>query len=313
MIVLGEEDTRDGLEWRPLIDKIADVLREGCDCPVRTAHNIPVPGEPDINLLMMPAWQGGKHIVIKLANIVPGNATRDLPAVAASVLVFDGVTGAPRAMIEGGELTARRTAAASALAADHLARRDASRLLIVGTGRIATNLVQAHAAIRDYQTISIWGRSFEKAQALAKQLSAVAPIVEAVSDIEPAARAADVIACATLATDPLIRGAWLKPGTHLDLVGAFRPDMREADTEAMTRADVIVVDTYDGALAEAGDIIQPLDEKSLDRSAVAADLRELCCGAHPGRTGAHEITIFKSVGAALEDYAAAALLVEGRG
>ncbi len=259
---------------------------------------------------MMPAWQSGRFIIVKMVNVVPGNSARGLPAVAASVLVFDGVTGQPLAIIDGGELTARRTAAASALAADRLARRGASRLLIVGTGRIAANLIEAHAAVRRYETISIWGRSEDKAEALALRFKGLGGALEAVSDLQGAAGSADVIACATLASEPLIRGAWLRPGTHLDLVGAFRTDMREADSEAMVRAETIVVDTYAGALAEAGDILQPMNAGLFDRSHIAAELRELCLGEHPGRRSEEEITVFKSVGTALEDYAAAALLIE---
>lgn len=317
MLILGEDEVRSALDWRSLIEAVRETFRSGCDVPLRTAHQVPIPGEKDATLLMMPAWQPGRFIAIKMVNIVPGNSARNLPAVAASVIVFDGMTGQPKAILEGGELTARRTGAASAVAADYLARPDASRLLVVGTGRIAANLAQAHAQIRPLKSIRVWGRSKAKAEALARSCRQLAASVEVAADLEGAAREADIISCATLATEPLIRGDWLKPGTHLDLVGAYLPEMREADEKAMVRAGAIVVDTFAGALAEAGDVLQPLRSGAIQRSAIVAELSDLCTGRYPGRKSPEEITVFKSVGTAVEDYAAAVLALRaasgGRG
>jgi ornithine cyclodeaminase len=307
MLILGEDEVRAYLSWRPLIEALRDVFRIGCDVPLRTAHSVPVPGEAAASLLLMPAWQPGRSIAVKMVNVVPGNASRGLPAVSASVIVFDGVTGRPTALLDGGEVTARRTAAASALAADYLARADAGRLLIVGAGRIAANLAEAHPQVRPIETIRIWARSAEQAGALARRSKHLAASVEAATDLEGEAGRADVISCATLATQPLIRGEWLRRGAHLDLVGGYRPDMREADDAALKRADAIVVDTYEGALAEAGDLTQPLRSGAIERSAIVAELRELCAGVAPGRRSADDLTVFKSVGTALEDYAAATL------
>jgi ornithine cyclodeaminase len=259
----------------------------------------------------MPAWQGGKFVVVKIANIVPGNGPRRMPAVTASVLVFDGTTGEALAILEGGELTAKRTAAASALAASFLARPNARRLLIVGTGRIAGNLISAHATVREYEQISVWGRNPEAARALAKASQGLADTVEVAPNLKEAVQNADVISCATLAREPLVLGDWLKPGAHLDLVGSYTSEMRESDDQAIRRASAIFVDTFEGALAEAGDLLQPIAAGWFSRVNITGDLASLCRGLHPGRRSADDITLFKSVGTALEDYAAAALVLDG--
>ncbi|CAG0911378.1 unnamed protein product, partial [Cyprideis torosa] len=231
--------------------------------PVRHHHNMHVPGEPDATMLLMPAWIPGEHIGVKIVNVMPGNSQRGLPAIAASYLLSDGKTGEMLAMIDGGELTARRTAAASALAADYLARRDAAELLIVGTGRLAANLAEAHAAVRPIERIFVWGRDIDRAVHKAEAISRATGIhAEAAVTLEGAVRDADIVSTCTLSSQPLIRGDWLKPGAHLDLVGAFKPEMRECDDEAMRIAEVFV-DTRDGATTEGGDIVQAIHNGAL--------------------------------------------------
>ena len=212
-------------------------------------------------------------------------------------------------MIEGGELTARRTAAASALAARFLARPDASRLLVVGTGRLSRNLALAHSAVRPFRRVEIWGRRPERAAEVAQELRRAGLDAHPAADLARAVREADVVSCATLSATPLVLGDWLRPGTHLDLVGGFTPTMREADDEAIRRASVFV-DTRAGAMKEAGDIVVPLGNGTLAPEGIRADLYDLARGAHRGRVRPDEITLFKSVGAALEDLAAAILVYE---
>jgi ornithine cyclodeaminase len=309
MRVLDEAAVRAALPWSGLIAALREVFAAGCEVPLRTAHTITVPGDPDALLLMMPAWQGGRLIVVKIVNVVPGNSARALPAVAASLLVFHGRTGALLAMLDGGEVTARRTAAASALAADSLARADAAELLVVGAGRIAANLAHAHCAVRAYRRVRIWARRQDAAASLAGALQGLAPEVSTAASLDPAVRDADVLSCATLAAAPLVRGAWLRPGAHLDLVGGYTPQMREADDDAVRRAGMIYVDTFAGALAEAGDIVQPLASGVIARAQIAGELADLCrAGGKPPRD-AEAVTLFKSVGTALEDYAAATLVL----
>ncbi len=304
MRIIDEATVRRHLPWPTLIDAIRDGFRQGAEMPLRQHYTIPVPGDPDATLLLMACWRIGGYIGVKIANIFPGNVARGNPAVAAGYILMSATTGEVLAYIEAGELTARRTAAASALAAGALAAKNAKNLLVVGTGRLAPYLAQAHAAMRPLREIAVWGRTPQKAEALAARLRHDGLPASATANLRDAVTAADIITCATLSADPLIRGEWLSPGTHIDLVGAFTPKMREADDEAIRRAR-IYVDTRDGALKEAGDIVQPLANGVITPADIAGDLYELAAGTDAGRQSATEITLFKSVGAAIEDLAAA--------
>jgi ornithine cyclodeaminase len=292
-----------------LLPALERMFRDGCTAPVRHHHTIEVPGAADAILLLMPAWRAGEYLGIKLVTVFPGNSARGLPAVSAGYLLMDGQSGAVLAMIDGGELTAKRTAATSALAARFLARPDARTLLVVGTGRIARELARCHVAVRPaLERVLVWGRSAANAAAAAAELTRDGIRATAAPGLEAAVAAADIVSSATLATEPLIRGEWVRPGTHVDLVGGYTPAMREAD-DALIRKARVFADTRDGALKEAGDLAAPIASGVLDASSVV-DLRGLCRGEHPGRRAPAEVTVFKSVGAALEDLAAAILVYE---
>lgn len=307
MLLLTEDQTRRALPFPELIDALDDMFRKGCVMPTRHHHDMDVPGEPSATLLLMPAWQPGAFSGVKVANVVPGNSERGLPAVSAQYLLSDARTGQMLALVDGGELTARRTAAASALAARRLARADARRMLMIGTGRLARNLILAHSAVRSIEQVVIWGRSQAKAQALIEDMQGeTSAKLSVANDLETELGNADIVSTATLSSDPLVRGDLLRPGTHVDLVGAFKPDMRESDDALVRRASVFV-DTRDGCLAEGGDIVQPIRDAVITAADVRADLYQLSRGEHPGRTGDDEVTVFKSVGAALEDLAGAIL------
>ncbi len=309
MRILSAADVEGALDWDSLVERLRRAFRRGAEVPVRHHHDIANPGGPEGTLLLMPAWQAGLHIGIKVVTIFPDNDARGLPSVMGAYLLLDGKTGAPIALIDGPMLTVKRTAAASALASSYLSRPDCERFLMIGTGSLAPYLIMAHASVRPICNVLIWGRSPDKAARLAKRLDRPDFRVAATADLEAAVRGAHVISCATLSKDPLVRGDWLQPGQHLDLVGAFRPDMRESDDTAIRRARVFV-DTRDGALAEAGDIVQPIESGLLDRDDVAGDLFDLTRGERAGRRFYDQITLFKSVGTALEDLAAAELAAE---
>lgn len=302
----------DALPYASLVDALEAAFRGDAVAPDRSHHTIEVPGSPDATLLLMPAWRPGGAVGVKIATIFPGNSARGLPSVAASYLLLDAASGEPRAILEGAELTARRTAAASALASRYLSRRDATSLLMVGTGRLAPQLIAAHATVRSIERVLAWGRRAEAVAALCEQFGDASFEISAATDLREAVRQSDIVSCATLATEPLIRGDWLAPGQHLDLVGAFRPDMREADDVALSRSRVYV-DTRGGALSEAGEIVQGLAGGVIDEAAIVGDLFDLARGACAGRRSADEITLFKSVGTALEDLAAAELAMAGAG
>jgi alanine dehydrogenase len=295
-----------------LVTALERMFREGCTAPARHHHTVPVPGAPDATLLLMPAWRSGRHLGVKLVTVFPGNVDRRLPAVSAAYILMDANTGAVRALIDGGELTARRTAAASALAARYLARPDAASLLVIGTGRIARQLAQFHVALRpSLTTVRVWGRSPARAAALVEDLAGAGIAASVADELAGAVAASDIVSTATLASQPLVLGRWVRPGTHVDLVGGYTPAMREADDGLIAKASVFV-DTREGALSEAGDVAAPLASGILRADSVV-DLGDLCRGTHPGRRRPDEITVFKSVGAALEDLAAAIEVVESPG
>lgn len=292
------------LPYATLIDALDTAFRGGVHVPPRAHHTIGKSDRRDGTLLLMPAWRDGGGLGVKIATVFPDN--RDCAAVQANYFLLDGDTGVPRAVIEGRELTLRRTAAASALASRYLSRPDAVTLLQIGTGKLAPHMIAAHRAVRPIERVLIWGRSSDKARRLADGLQGVD--AAAVADLATAISQADIVSCATLSEEPLIHGGWLRGGQHLDLVGAFTPEMRETDSAAVARAQVFV-DTYEGALQEAGDIVQAIRDGTIEEKDVAADLAELAQGVHPGRGSAEDITLFKSVGTALEDLVAAELVV----
>lgn len=303
----GAVDSR--LDWPGLIAALREgFARGGIVAPARQALTIDLPGGEQATLLVMPAWEGGRAAGVKVVTFFPGNAVQGKATINAGYLLFDGADGRFVAAMDGDALTARRTAAASALAADYLARRDARVLTIVGTGQLAAAVAAAHATMRDYRRILVWGRSAEKAAQIVAVLAAQGLPAEVAVDLETACRAADVVSSVTASTRPMILGAWLKPGSHLDLIGAFKPDMRESDTRAVTQARVFV-DGRAGALL-SGDLAAPVAEGAFDPAAIVADLAELARGAQ-GRRDATEHTLFKSVGLSAEDLIAAMRVADG--
>jgi alanine dehydrogenase len=294
------------LDYPSLVDALAAGFAADWTVPVRHHYSIPMPNEPEQTLLLMPAWEAGQAIGMKLATITPGNGPRGLPAVNAVYLLVDGPTGQPRALIEGATLTVRRTAAASALAARYLARKDALRMLMVGAGALSRPLIEAHCSQRSIKRVQLWAHDSKKRDEKVKELVALGLPVEPADDLERSAREADLISCATLSKEPLIRGTWLKSGAHLDLVGAFTPEMRESDDAAIGRASLFC-DTRAGALKEGGDLVIPLKVGLITEAAIKGDLHDLARGRHTGRVAEDEVTLFKSVGTAIEDFAAARL------
>jgi ornithine cyclodeaminase len=307
--VYSAAEVHAALPWNALAEALADAFATGADVPVRHAHAL---GGDDA-LLLMPAWNR-RMLGTKIVTVMPGNAARGVGTVQAAYLLMDRVTGEPLALLDGEALTLRRTAAASALAARWMARAGASRLLVVGSGRLAEWMARAHSALRPgLVQVEVWGRNPEAAQALARQLRSAGDLagarVDAVDDLPRAVGRADIVCCATTATEPVVHGDWLRPGQHLDLVGAFKPSMREADDAAVAAAR-IVVDTRAGALKEAGDLVQALAAGVIGPSSVVGELADLATGRVAGRTDDSQITLFKSVGTALEDLAAAELVLQ---
>jgi ornithine cyclodeaminase/alanine dehydrogenase-like protein (mu-crystallin family) len=294
------------LDFPGLIDALAEGFRGGLTAPTRHHHTIARSGEAAATHLLMPAWSesvdGGDFLGVKIVNVFPGNGARGLPAVHGTYVLQSAVTGEMLAVLDGTRLTLWRTAAASALAARYLAREDARELLLVGAGALAPFLARAHASQRPISRVAVWNHRPEGARKLAASLAAEGFAARAVESLEHAVGEADIVSCATLSHAPLISGDWLRPGQHVDLIGAYNMQMREVDDAAL-RCARIFVDTP-AALSEGGDVAQGLANGAISRADVVADLPALVSGA-PGRGAAEEITLFKSVGAAIEDLAAA--------
>jgi ornithine cyclodeaminase/alanine dehydrogenase-like protein (mu-crystallin family) len=305
LLILDAAQTRARLPFERLIPALREAFVDGATVPLRHRHDLPQADGTVASLLLMPAWRTGGLLGVKLVSVFPGNGARGLPAVWSSYLLCDGETGRHLALIDGTEITGRRTAAASALAASFLTRADAAVLLVVGAGHIAGLIPAAYAVVRPIRHVLVWNIRTAGAERLASRLRTSGFTAHAVSDLADAVRRADIVSCATLARTPLIQGEWLRPGVHLDLIGSFTPTMREADDTAVRRARVFI-DT-DAALAEAGDLVGPLASGALRPADIAGDLARLCRREVPGRRAVGEITLFKSVGSALEDLAAAAL------
>lgn len=298
---------RQSLPYPALIDALRAAFRDPATAPRRHAHELP----GSASLLLMPAWQSGQEIGVKLVTVMPENRSRALPTVHALYVLMDAVTGAPLALMDGETLTLRRTAAVSALAARHLSREDSRTLLVVGSGQLAPEMAVAHCAARAIGRVLVWGRDGTRvASAIQRMREAGLPpqvSLEAAGVLASACAQADIICCATTSSEPLLELKMIRPGTHVDLVGGFRPHMREAD-DALMAAASLFVDTREGALAEAGDLVQPIAAGLIGEDAVRGDLPALVRGAHPGRQAPDEITLFKSVGTAVADLGAARLV-----
>lgn len=310
MRFFDSEQVRRALPWGALISAIEMTLTaSGAEAPERTVHQVEVPDAADGSLLLKPGWVVGDVIAVKAVTFFPDNGAAGLPTVNAGVLLFDGRNGTFVGGCDGNELTTRRTAAASAVAAKRLARQTAARLLVVGTGALAPMAAEAHAAVRDYESVEIWGRDQDKAERVVAMLHEGGMRAEVCADLDAAVEQADTISCVTGATQPLVKGALLRPGAHVDLIGAFTPEMRESDDEVIRRGDVWVDTRADGI--HAGDLAQPMATGLLTMSDLQGDLAELIAGSCPGRRDDDQITVFKSAGTALEDLAAAKLVFGG--
>jgi len=299
MKTLDAQATEQSLDFPRLIEALREAFRGKVEVPLRHTHAV-----GGGTSLIMPAWDESFYGV-KIINVFPGNSARGLPGLHGTYVLFDARTGVPLLNIDGDVLTAHRTAAASALGASYLAREDASDLLIVGSGRVASLIAPAMSAVRNIRRVRVWSRTHDNAAALAKTLRGQGFDASAIRSLDDGYDA-DIISCATLSTDALIQGAKLEPGTHLDLIGSFKPDMREADGDCLARAAVFV-DT-DEAPAKSGDILSAVAEGNFSLDRIAASLTDLASGRHLGRKSHDEITLFKAVGNAREDLAGAELV-----
>ncbi|MEB2776378.1 ornithine cyclodeaminase family protein [Algoriphagus sp. D3-2-R+10] len=306
MLIIPEEKISGYLDYTELIEALRQIFQSDYTMPLRHHHFYKTPKGDDNTLILMPVWNS-EYMGMKQVTVAPANAKDNMPSIFAQYILSDSKTGRPLALMNATELTARRTACTSALAASYLCREDAENLLIVGGGKVAQHLVQTHLAVRKFKKVSVWMRNTAKMEEFVASLNTQGIHTEAVTNLEESARKADLIACATLSKTPIIKGEWIKPGTHLDMIGSHKPDTRETDDDAIRKSSIFV-DSRMGALHETGELALPIADGIINERDVKADIVELIKGIHPGRTSDEEITLFKSAGLAIEDLAAALLV-----
>lgn len=249
--------------------------------------------------LALGAWAPRDVIAVKLVGVFPGNVSLDPPqaSVQGIVALFSAQTGAPLLAADGAAMTERKTAADSALGADLLARQDVGTLLVVGAGALAPHVVAAHLSVRpSLRRVLIWNRTPGRAQALVARLSHPGVAIAWAPDLDAAVAQADIISCVTMSEQPLVKGALLRPGTHLDLIGAYTPQMRECDDDAVRRGRIFM--DNGGGMERCGDLASPLRKGVITRDDVLADLWQLCSGTAAGRRSEQEITVYKNIGGA---------------
>lgn len=309
MRFISGSEIASAFNYQEFIPILKEAFCAGYTVPERHHHEFENGiGKNTSTLLLMPAWSKGQHLGVKMVTVSPYNGEINLPAIQGVYTLMDAKNGLIQTQMDAKTLTVKRTAATSALASTYLSREDASTLLMVGTGALAPELIEAHSAIRPIKKVIIWGRNFEAAQKLKIKIQYLNLDVEAIESLKDGVRQADIISVATLSQEPLIHGEWLHHGQHLDLVGAYKPDMREADDEVMKSASIFI--DHEGSLSESGDLAIPLRSNVISRKDVKSDLFELCKGSKQGRLSNEETTLFKSVGHALEDLAGALYILE---
>ncbi len=308
MLIIPDDQIAKNLGYAELIEALRRIFLSDYTMPLRHHHFYRTAEGQENTLILMPVWND-QYMGVKQVTVAPGNAERGMPSIFARYTLSNTVTGEPLAMMNAAGITARRTACTSALASSFLSRKEAEHLLVVGSGKVAQHLVQAHRAVRNFRKISIWARNPGKMNQLVALLAREGIPAAPVNDLEAVVREADVISCATLSATPVIKGEWVRPGTHLDMIGSHKPDTRETDNDAIRKSSIFV-DSRMGALHETGELALPIAEGVISEKDVKADLTELIRGVHPGRESEKEITLFKSAGLAVEDLAAA-LLVYG--
>jgi ornithine cyclodeaminase len=293
------------LPYPALIDALATGLQQAIESPARSVYT---PNGDNSAVLIMPAWKAHENMGVKLVSIWPGNSAKGQSAVSAVYVLISCEDGNPVAVLDGTELTLRRTAAAAALAARILARKNSQTLAILGTGSLSAPMAVAHASVMDFKTILVWGRDVKKAQAVVDSLALQGITAQISSDLQATLAQADVVSAASTASEPFIRSDWVKPGTHLGLIGAFTPSMAEAEPTLMPRAQVFA-DNREAILQKGGEVLQAIQQSLIAASDIQAELAEMAASPQQHwRSSDEAITVFKSVGFASLDLIAAEMV-----
>jgi ornithine cyclodeaminase len=312
MRCLGPQEVADGLPYGDLVESLRQIYQaDGMTAKRDLIDLTDLSDAEGTCMAFMPAWGPGHDLTAKIFTLFPTNREKGLPTIHAIIFVFDPSNGSLKAIVDGTEVTRRRTACMSALAADYLARQDCSQLLVCGAGALAPHAALAHASVRPIECIEIWARREEAAETMVAFLQSQRGDLEVriATDLSEACRRADIVSCQTSSPNPIVFGDWITAGTHLDFVGSHDPNRRECDDE-VARVSKIYVDVMETAMREAGDILIPLRSGIITKSQIIGDLSDLTRGIVNGRTSAEEITLFKSTGSSLADLAAAELAVK---
>lgn len=308
MILLTEADVREVLPMPDLIDAMETALAEYSERRVQQPLRVMLTVGPSNFFGVMPAFvPASGALATKLVTVFPGNVAAGLPSHLATILLLDPATGAPQAILDGRYITEARTAAVSAVSAKLLAPPDAARVAIIGSGVQARSHLEALAHVRPIREVRVWSPTPARREAFAREMQPLTgAAIQPVDTPERAVRGADLIALVSAAHEPVVRSEWIGEGAHVCAVGACRPDQREMDTALVCRARVFV-DSMEGALAEAGDLVIPIREGAFAADRIAGELGQVLAGRIDGRTTASQVTVFKSLGMAVEDAAAAHL------
>jgi ornithine cyclodeaminase len=301
------------LPYGTVISALDDAFKLDINCPIRHHHHLSVPGKKDATLLLMPAWLEGQYLGVKQVSVFPSNSEVGLPGLNSIYILSCAKTGQPLAQFDGNVITARRTASAAALGARYLSRPDSKSLLMIGAGKVASQVVQAMSEVRDIEEIKVYDIYEASAERLVEQIQTEMNIKASVvskDDLPSTVAWADIVSCATLSEEPLVLGEWVTPGTHVDLIGSFTPNMREADDALMQKAQVFA-DFKEAALTETGDFISPIKSGAMTKDHIIGDFFTLSRGHHAGRQQftdpENDISVFKAVGSSIEDLATAML------
>ena len=295
------------LPYPLLVDALAQGLQQFAETPARSFFS---PNQDASCVMIMPAWRPHQMMGVKLVSVWPENNAKGESAVSAVYVLISCLDGRPLAVLDGTELTLRRTAAAAALAAKRLARENSETLAVLGTGSLSVPLVQAHTDTMRFKNVLVWGRQFYKAQLVVNQLRELGIEVRAMSDLHKTLAMSDVVAVATTATEPFLKAAWVRPGTHISLVGAFTPQMAEAEPGLISKSQLFA-DCRASVLEKGGEVFQAIEQGLILDSDIIADLAELTAQSDRSwRNDAQAITVFKSVGFALLDLIAAELVIK---
>jgi 1-pyrroline-2-carboxylate reductase [NAD(P)H] len=307
MQVISAEQVHQSLNFPALTAALAQAFAAPFHMPARQVFHLSEDAACKDAFAVLPSWNQDV-IGVKAFTYFPDNGAHQLPSLFSKILLFKRDHGEPLAMVDGTSVTYWRTAAVSALAAQQLARADASRLLLLGTGNLALPLLRAHAALRSLSSVQVWGRDIAKAERIVAAFRAEQPAlaVSVVSDLRAAVRQSDIIVAATGSAEPLVLGEDVQAGSHVDLLGNHSPDRRECDT-ALVEKSAVFVDYAPNVCREAGELLIPVAEGRFTLEQIRADLAA-CCRGEAGRRDAQEITLFKSVGTALADLVTAHLV-----